>query len=89
MALNAYLRIKGQTTGEVKGSVTQKGRESKIMVIAASHEIESPRDPRTGLLLHAKQQESRSGALRAVRASCLYLSENYLDLERGRHYGGR
>jgi type VI secretion system secreted protein Hcp len=49
MALNAYLRIKGQKTGEVKGSVIQKGREGKIMVIAASHGIESPQDPRTGL----------------------------------------
>jgi type VI secretion system secreted protein Hcp len=49
MALNAYLRLKGQKTGEVKGSVTQKGREGKIMVIAASHSILSPRDPQSGL----------------------------------------
>jgi len=42
MALNAYLRIKGQKAGEVKGSVIQKGREGKIMEIAASHGIESP-----------------------------------------------
>lgn len=32
MALNAYLRMKGQKLGEIKGSVTQKGREGKIMV---------------------------------------------------------
>jgi type VI secretion system secreted protein Hcp len=49
MALNAYLRIKGQKTGDVLGSVTQKGREGKIMVIAASHAILSPRDPQSGL----------------------------------------
>ncbi len=49
MALNAYLRIKGQKTGEVKGSVKEKGREGKIMVIAVSHEIVSPRDPQSGL----------------------------------------
>ncbi len=49
MALNAYLRLKGQTQGEIKGSVTQKGREGKIMVIAVSHEIMSPRDPASGL----------------------------------------
>jgi type VI secretion system secreted protein Hcp len=49
MALNAYLRIKGQKTGDVKGSVTQKGREGKIMVIAASHSLLSPRDPQSGL----------------------------------------
>jgi type VI secretion system secreted protein Hcp len=49
MALNAYLRLKGQKQGEIKGSVTQKGREGSIMVIAVSHEIVSPRDPASGL----------------------------------------
>jgi type VI secretion system secreted protein Hcp len=49
MALNAYLFIKGEKTGEVAGSVTQKGREKSIMVIATSHEIKSPRDHASGL----------------------------------------
>jgi type VI secretion system secreted protein Hcp len=49
MALNAYLALVGQRTGAIKGSVTQKGREGKIMVIAVDHELSSPRDPRTGL----------------------------------------
>ena len=49
MALNAYLKLKGQKSGEIKGSVTQKGRENKIMVIAVSHEIISPRDAASGL----------------------------------------
>jgi type VI secretion system secreted protein Hcp len=49
MALNAYLNLKGQKSGDIKGSVTQKGREGKIMVIAVSHEIVSPRDPASGL----------------------------------------
>jgi len=49
MALNAYLSLKGQKQGEIKGSVTQKGREGKIMVIAAEHELTSPRDPASGL----------------------------------------
>jgi len=48
MALNAYLRLKGQKQGEIKGSVIQKGRAGKIMVIAVSHEIVSPRDPASG-----------------------------------------
>jgi type VI protein secretion system component Hcp len=30
MALNAYLKLRGQKQGEIKGSVTQKGREGKI-----------------------------------------------------------
>jgi type VI secretion system secreted protein Hcp len=49
MALNAYLNLKGQKQGDIKGSVTQKGREGKIMVIAVSHDIMSPRDPASGL----------------------------------------
>ncbi|MDQ2999700.1 MAG: Hcp family type VI secretion system effector [Fibrobacterota bacterium] len=49
MALNAYLKLKGQKSGEIKGSVTQKGREGKIMVIAVSHDILSPRDAASGL----------------------------------------
>jgi len=49
MALNAYLKLKGQKTGAIKGSVTQKGREGLILVIAVSHEIVSPRDSASGL----------------------------------------
>ncbi len=49
MALNAYLRIEGQKQGKINGSVTQKGRENSIMVIAVSHEVVSPRDPASGL----------------------------------------
>jgi type VI secretion system secreted protein Hcp len=49
MALNAYLRLTGETQGEIKGSVTQRGREDSIMVIAASHEVISPRDAASGL----------------------------------------
>ena len=49
MALNAYLVLEGNTQGPIKGSVTQKGREDSIMVIAVSHEIVSPRDPASGL----------------------------------------
>lgn len=48
MALDAYLRIKGQNSGIVKGSATQKGRENKIIVIAASHEVIAPHDPQSG-----------------------------------------
>jgi len=49
MALNAYLKLKGQKQGDIKGSVTQKGREGKIMVIASNHSIVSPRDAASGL----------------------------------------
>lgn len=49
MALNAYLSLKGQTQGNITGSVIQKGREGKIMVIAVSHDVHSPHDPASGL----------------------------------------
>jgi type VI secretion system secreted protein Hcp len=49
MASNAYLRLKGQKQGVIKGSVTQKGRSGSILVIATHHEITSPRDAASGL----------------------------------------
>jgi|SRR6188768_1899854 len=49
MALNGYLRLKGQKQGQIKGSVLQKTREDSIMVIALSHSIVSPRDAASGL----------------------------------------
>ncbi|MCC6527252.1 MAG: type VI secretion system tube protein Hcp [Polyangiaceae bacterium] len=57
MALNAYLRLKGQKTGAVDGSVTQKGREKAIMVIAVSHSIVSPRDAASGLPTGKRQHK--------------------------------
>ena len=49
MALNAYLWLEGETQGEIRGSVTQKGREDSILVIGANHEVISPRDAASGL----------------------------------------
>ncbi len=57
MALNAYLKLTGQTQGEIKGSVTQKGREDSIMVIAMSHEVVSPRDAASGLPTGKRQHK--------------------------------
>ena len=54
MALNAYLSLKGIKSGDIKGSVTQKGREGKIMVIAANHHINSPRDLSSGLAINRR-----------------------------------
>ncbi len=57
MALNAYLRLVGQKSGEIRGSVTQKGREGKIMVIAMSHDIASPRDAASGQASGRRQHQ--------------------------------
>jgi type VI secretion system secreted protein Hcp len=48
MALNAYLTILAEKQGQIRGSVTQKGREGKILVSAVTHEIVCPRDPASG-----------------------------------------
>jgi type VI secretion system secreted protein Hcp len=48
MALNAYLKLKGQKQGQIKGSVTQKGREDTILVMEVDHSILSPRDSASG-----------------------------------------
>ena len=57
MASNAYLTLKGQTQGEINGSVTQKGREGSILVHSFSNEIISPRDPTSGLPTGKRQHQ--------------------------------
>ncbi len=57
MALNAYLRLKGETQGDIKGSVTQKGRQGSILVTGASHEVLSPRDAASGLPTGKRQHK--------------------------------
>jgi len=49
MALNSYLKLAGQKQGDIKGGVTQKGREGNILVMAFNHGITTPRDAATGL----------------------------------------
>lgn len=49
MALNSYLTLRGDKTGDIKGSVIETGREGTIMVIACSHDLISPRDAASGL----------------------------------------
>lgn len=48
-ALNAYMYITGVKTGQVKGSVTQKGRENSIMVIAFEQMTKMERGTATGV----------------------------------------
>src|SRR5262245_16800961 len=49
MALAAYLSITAERQGQIRGSVTQKGREGKILVVAVAHEIVCPRSPQSGI----------------------------------------
>ena len=56
-ALNAYLKLKGQKQGEIKGSVVQKGKEGRIRVLAFNHSIMSPRDAASGLPTGKRQHK--------------------------------
>jgi type VI secretion system secreted protein Hcp len=47
--ITKFLKIKGQTSGDITGSVIEKGKEGTIAVIAVGHQIVSPRDLATGL----------------------------------------
>ena len=49
MSNMAYAYLKGQKSGQIKGSIIQKGREDSSGVIATAHSIISPRDPQSGL----------------------------------------
>lgn len=56
-ALNAYLNLKGQKTGQIKGSVSKKGREGMIEIISLNHEVVSPRDAASGLPTGKRQHK--------------------------------
>ncbi|MEM1031866.1 MAG: type VI secretion system tube protein TssD [Myxococcota bacterium] len=57
MALNSYLKFTGESQGEVKGSVTQSGREDSIMVIGWVHGVKSPRDLASGMATGKRQHQ--------------------------------
>ena len=74
MALNAYLSLKGNKQGDIKGSVTQKGREGKLMIIAFNHEVVSPRDAASGLPTGKPQHKPISVTKEADKATPLLYS---------------
>ena len=60
MAYDGYLIAKAQKQGQIKGSVTQKGREGWILVYGFHHEIVSPRDAASGLATGKRQHKPLS-----------------------------
>lgn len=52
-----YLTLKGQKQGDIKGGVTQKGREGSIGVQYLQQKIVSPRDAASGLPSGKRQHE--------------------------------
>ena len=61
MALNAYLKLKGQQQGNIDGSVTQKGRENTINVFSYSFEGDaSDNGPQPGVFMVAIDADESS-----------------------------
>ena len=48
MSLNAYLKLRGEKQGEIRGSVTQKGRENTIQVMGIDHTMLAGYEERSG-----------------------------------------
>jgi type VI secretion system secreted protein Hcp len=97
MALNAYLRLTGAKQGDIRGSVTQKGREGRILVIAASHEFASPRDVASGQasgrrqhtpLVITKELDRASPLLQAALVSNETITSLTLDFFSASRLGG-
>lgn len=65
---SAFLKIKGQKTGDFKGGVTQKGREGWIQVLAATDELVAPRDASSGLATGKRQHKPFTVTVEADRA---------------------
>ena len=57
MPMPIHMTLKGQTSGEIKGSCTQKGREGSILIFAFDHDILSPRDIASGLPTGKRQHK--------------------------------
>lgn len=52
-----FMRLKGQRSGEIRGGVTQKGREGQIQVVDVHHAVVSPRDVASGLPTGKRQHK--------------------------------
>ena len=57
MALNSYLRLTGETQGEIKGGCDIATHEDSLEVIGWSHEVISPRDAASGLPTGKRQHK--------------------------------
>ena len=86
MALDAYMRLTSVVQGEIKGSVIQAGREDSILVIAYSHEVDSPRDAASGLPTGKRQHKPLIVTKEIDKSTPLLMSalinnENMTDME--------
>jgi type VI secretion system secreted protein Hcp len=52
-----YLKVKGSKQGEIKGDVTEKGKEGLIKTISFQHEVASPREAASGQATGKRQHK--------------------------------
>ena len=52
-----YLKVKGAKQGDIKGDVTEKGKEGLIKTISFEHEVSSPRDAGSGQATGKRQHK--------------------------------
>ena len=52
-----FLKVKAAKQGDIKGDVTEKGKEGQIRVTAYAHEIVSPRDVASGMATGKRQHK--------------------------------
>lgn len=74
MALNAYMKLTGETQGEIKGSCDQAGREDSLEIIGWNHEVVSPRDAASGLPTGKRQHKPFTVTHQLDKASPLLMS---------------
>ncbi len=84
--LNAYLRLRGESQGDIKGSVKQAGREDSIRIIGFHHNIISPKDAASGLPTGKRQHKPLTIIKEIDKSTPLLLmamtnNENIKDLE--------
>jgi type VI secretion system secreted protein Hcp len=85
-ALSAYLKIKAQKQGDIKGGVVQKGREGSIEVDSSAHEITVPRDATSGAATGRRQHKPFTVVVEVDRAlpllyNALVSNENLSSVE--------
>ncbi len=85
MAENAYLRLTGETQGEIEGSETRR-REGSIMVFAVNHEVTNITDSATGIHTGNRQHKPLIVTKEIDRATpllwqALVTSENILKFD--------
>lgn len=80
MALNAYMRLQGETQGEIRGPVTQLGREDSILVLAVDHEIVTKLDEIGSL--PAKRQHKPITITKEIDKSSPLLMNAFVNRER-------